>query len=140
MGYTYRFVESLNYADAGFEVEADTLEELFIGSALATTAVMAEVDKIIPVVEREIEIQEESLDMLLFSFLEELIFLKDTEGLLFSKFDIMIKGTFLNGRMGGGFIKDYQGEFGRDVKAVTLHSFEVGKRDGRFWAKVVLDI
>ncbi len=140
MAYTYRFVETLSYTDAGFEVEADTVEELFVGAALATTAVMAEVERIRPVVERRIEVEAEGLDMLLFSFLEELIFMKDRDGLLFSKFDIIVKNSLLKGRLQGEYIRDYTGELGRDVKAVTLHCFEVGRRANRFWARVVLDI
>ncbi len=140
MAYSYRFVEDLCFTDVGFEVEADTVEELFVASALATEAVMADVGKIRPVVKRDIEIKAEGLDMLLFSFLEELIFLKDSEGLLFSRFDIMVKDSSLKGRIYGQPIGEYEGELGRDVKAVTLHQFEVKRRDGRFYARVVLDI
>lgn len=139
---TYRFIEELSIADACFEAEGETLEELLKASALATFAIMAEVDKIEPLELKRVSLEEETPDMLLFSWLEELVFLKDREGILFSRFDITIEDRYtLDARLYGQLIRDYKGELGRDVKAVTMHLFEVKqKASNGWWARVVLDI
>ncbi len=141
MSYTYRFIEELSITDAAFEVTSDTLSGLFEGAAVATFEVMADTSTVRAVEKRKIKLKERGPDILLYSWLEELIFLKDAEGIIFSKFDIMIKeGYELEAEASGELIGDYTGELKTDVKAVTMHLFEVKQIEERWWARVVLDI
>ncbi len=142
MAYTYRFIEELSITDAAFEVTSDTLKGLFEGAAVATFEVMADTSMVRAIEKRNIELKERDPDILLYSWLEELIFLKDAEGIIFSRFDIMIReGYELEAEASGELIGDYTGELRTDVKAVTMHLFEVKQIEGeRWWARVVLDI
>ena len=79
----YRFREDVAIADAAFEAWGATLEELFVAAADATTNTMAgNLEAIEDRQRRPIRLEEESADLLLFRLLEELIYLKDAEGLL----------------------------------------------------------
>src|SRR5215468_3729016 len=79
----YRYLEEIGTADIAFEATGRDLPELFSDAADATTNVMIDnIDAIQPRQTRRIELSNDKLDMLLFDFLQELIFLKDTERLL----------------------------------------------------------
>src|SRR5256885_5771210 len=70
-------------ADIAFEATGCDLPELFTAAADATMNVMIEnIDSIEPRETRHIEFKNDKLDMLLFDFLQELIYFKDAERLL----------------------------------------------------------
>src|SRR5262245_10183623 len=79
----YEYLEEIGTADIAFEATGRDLPELFRDAADATTNVMIDnLDAIQPRQTRQIELSNEKLDMLLFDFLQELIFFKDSERLL----------------------------------------------------------
>ena len=141
----YRFLEDLATADIAFEATSKTLDELFIQAALATTNVMLrDLKKIQEKERREMKIEADEIDMLLFNFLQEIIFYKDAEQLIFNRYDLKIDA-------GGPVLKLSAVVYGEtldmekhdlivDVKAVTLHQFEVKKTDAGWEATVILDI
>ncbi len=143
MNKGYTFLEEWSFTDAAFDAQGETLEELFEASAQATFEVMAETSKIKPVVEREITIEGEDIERLLFDWLTELIYLKDADRIIFSKYDIIIsknKTYNLTAKIQGEYVADFKGELGRDVKAVTMHLFYVKKTEDGWKARVLLDI
>src|SRR5262249_61647558 len=92
---------------------------------------------------RRIELSNDKLDMLLFDFLQELIFLKDAERLLLRIREVQIDHgdkMYLVKATAEGETLDPERHHQRvDVKAVTLHNFVVEQSDG--WkARVLLDI
>lgn len=142
---SYIFLEDMATADIAFEASGKTLEELFIQAALATTNVMVRDLKQIEGKERrEILIEDDEIDMLLFNFLQEIIFYKDAEQLIFSRYDIKIRkeGPHFNlkAEFYGERLDMNKHDLIVDVKAVTLHKFEVKKTDAGWEATVILDI
>ncbi|MCZ7359034.1 MAG: archease [Candidatus Methanoperedens sp.] len=87
----YRFLEDIANGDAAFEAEARTLEELFREAAVATFEVMVDTMGVEAKITREVELKNEAVDGLLFDWLSELVYLKDAEAVLFSKFNVNIK-------------------------------------------------
>ena len=77
--------------------------------------------------------------------MEELVFFKDYKQLLFSRFEIVITekdGTYnlsCNAHGGKNWMW-YRHDPRVDVKAVTMHEFEVSKDKQGWKAKVLLDI
>ncbi|MDO8727274.1 MAG: archease [Candidatus Methanoperedens sp.] len=139
----YRYLEELSSADAAFEATGRTLEELFSDSAIATFEVMADTTTVSQLLIHEIELENESVDGLLIDWLSELIFLKDTENILFSVFDINIRKNdvyILKAEAKGEKIDREKHSLRSDVKAVTYHMFEVTKKGDHWTARVVLDI
>jgi protein archease len=121
------------------------LPELFCAAADATMNVMIENLESIEVREsREIRLENEKIDMLLFDFLQELIYFKDAERLLLRVSEVRIDEKenryLLRGTAGGEKLDPTRHEQRCDVKAVTLHHFQVAQQDGGWKATVILDI
>ena len=132
-------------ADVGFTIEAATVNELFEGAAILTFEVMTDLKKIKPISIKTVEIESETIEKLLFDFIDELIFLKDAEYMLFSEFHIEVteqkKGkATLKAELVGEEINPKKHELKVDVKAVTLHHFYLKKEQGKYKASIILDI
>lgn len=139
----FRYLEELSSADAAFEASGSTLEEVFRDSAVATFEVMADTKTVKPLLTHKIMLENEAVDGLLIDWLSELVFLKDSESLLFSVFDVNIKKNdvyMLKGVAKGDKIDREKHNLRSDVKAVTYHLLEVKKAGDKWVARVVLDI
>jgi len=141
----YRYLDTIATADAAFEASGETPEELFTSCADALMHVMVEnPDSIGTVKSLDISLDEESPEMLLFGFLEELVYYKDAEQLLLrvKKITVLPGGdrSLLSAVLSGETIDPGKHHLLVDVKAVTLHRFRVVRKDGIWKATVVLDI
>jgi SHS2 domain-containing protein len=143
MPYTY--LEDVGTADIAFEATGRDLRQLFAAAADATINVMIDnFDAIESRETRQIELSNDNVEMLLFDFLQELIYFKDARRLLLRARETQIdqKGEtyFLKAKVAGERLDDTRHQQRADVKAVTLHGFSVEKHDGGWKAKVLLDI
>jgi SHS2 domain-containing protein len=141
----YHYLEEIGTADIAFEATGRDLPELFAAAADATMNVMIDnLDVIESRETRQIELSGDKIDMLLFDFLQELIYFKDAKRLLLRARETQIdqKGEtyFLKAKVAGEQLDDTRHQQRADVKAVTLHGFCVEKQDGGWKAKVLLDI
>lgn len=141
----YRFLEEIGTADIAFEATGRDLPELFKDSADATMNVMIDnLGAIEPRETRQIELSNDQADMLLFDFLQELIFFKDAERLLLRVGNVRIeqseKKYCLEAKATGEPLDPTRHRQRADVKAVTLHNFSVEKKEGGWKARVLLDI
>lgn len=141
----YRFQDEISTADVGFEAWGASLEELFTSCAAALLHTMADApDQVSRQQNLTIHLEHTELDLLLWSFLQELIFLKDARQLLLHAETIRIEkqpGTFmLEAQVSGEPIDATRHRLLVDVKAVTLHCFEVAFKDNFWKAVVVLDV
>ena len=141
----YKYLEDIGTADIAFEATGRDLPELFASAADATMNVMIEnLDTIEPRETRRIELKNDEIDMLLFDFLQELIFFKDAERLLLRVREIRIDkkdGVYsLSVTTMGEPLDARRHQQRADVKAVTLHGFRVEKIEGAWKAAAILDI
>jgi len=142
---TYRYLEDFAIADIAFEATAQDLEKLFATAADATLNVMIEeIEAVEPRQVRRIELRNGEAEMLLFDFLQELIYYKDAEQLLLRVRDITIErknGAYSLRALGRGEKLDPERHEQRaDVKAVTLHHFRVEQTEDGWRALVILDV
>ena len=141
----YKYLEEIGTADIAFEATGRDLPELFMAAADATMNVMIEnMDAIEPRETRRIELTNDKIDMLLFDFLQELIYFKDAERLLLRIREVQIDekedAYSLNATAAGESLDPARHRQRADVKAVTLHNFQVERIDGGWKARVLLDI
>lgn len=139
----YRFLEDVAIADVAFEAEGQTLPEVFEASALALTEVMVDLDGLSPVSSHEISLTAGDLETLLFRWLAELIYLKDSACLLFRRFQIAIRQEAewqLRATVWGERIDYSRMPLKLDVKAVTYHMFALEETADGWKAMIVLDI
>jgi SHS2 domain-containing protein len=137
------FLDDIATSDAAIEARGDTLEELFRASATATFEVMVDTKDVQPEIKKELHLENQEIDKLLFDWLAEIIYLKDSEFMVFSKFDIEINKNsnyLLNATIFGEEINQSRHELRCDVKAITYHLFDVSKKEGRWTARFILDI
>ena len=141
----YRFLGDIAIADVAFEAWGKTREEMFAAAADALMNVMvAELDTIRSIEEVDFRLENRALDMLLFDFLNELIFYKDARLLLLrpqSLTIIPLSGRYtLNAVARGERLDPSRHPLTVDVKAVTLHRFQVEETKDGWRSVVVLDI
>tara|TARA_Y100000310_G_scaffold340310_1_gene435597 strand:- start:197 stop:625 length:429 start_codon:yes stop_codon:yes gene_type:complete len=131
-------------ADILFTAKADTLSELFAECAVAVQECMAELSTVDEKVKRTIELRSRSVEDLLFDFLDETLLYKDSEVLIFKSFDVAIvkkEGEFILTCTAKGEEFDHtKHERKVNVKAITMHLFEVKKVENEWCAQVLIDI
>jgi SHS2 domain-containing protein len=141
----YKYLEDVGTADIAFDATGRDLSELFSAAADATMNVMIDNLESIELREtRQIELSNDKIDMLLFDFLQELIYFKDANRLLLrareTQIDHKDEDYFLKAKVAGERLDETRHQQRADVKAVTLHGFSVQKHDGGWKARVLLDI
>ncbi len=142
---SYRFLEDVSIADVAFEARGKTLAELFSNAARAVTNTMVkDVEAVEPRVAKNFVLEDDDPELLLYHFLQELVFYKDAELLLFSGYELDIgqeNGKWrLNATVRGEEISREKHELAADVKAVSLHNFKVRKTPQGWQADVILDV
>lgn len=141
----HRRLEGLTQADVAFRAEGSSLEEVFRSAWEATLEVMlADAARLRPLERRRIELAHPQADLLLFDFLQQLLFYKDAEGLLLRLESLSIEqgpdGCRLKAEAAGEAADPARHELGGDVKAVTLHRFELRRAESGWLATVILDV
>lgn len=139
----YRYLENIAKADAAFEVKAESLKGLFKDAALALFGLMVDLNSVEAKESRQIILENKKIEDLLFDFLEELVFLKDKDYILFKEFQIDIsfnKKYKLKAQAKGEMINPQKHKLEVDVKAITLHLFKVEQKNKIWYARIVVDI
>jgi SHS2 domain-containing protein len=141
----FRYLEDVATADVAFEATGETVDEMFLAAAEATIGVMLENSKNIKGTDEiSFRLEEEELEMLLFDFLQEIIYHKDARQmlLLVDSVDIDMESSplRLSGRARGETLDSQRRRLLTDVKAVTLHRFGIHKDESGWTATVVLDV
>ncbi len=139
----YEYLE--HTADAKFVAHGKTLDELFANAAEATFGIITDVSKVKRAMRFPLEVKAKTKEACLFDFLDQLLFLLDTEGFLLSGFkDLRVTrncdNTFwATGEALGDYHKGY--DVSCNVKAVTYNDMYVRIKDGGGWeCQVVVDL
>ncbi|NIM90796.1 MAG: protein archease [Candidatus Aminicenantes bacterium] len=137
----YEFIA--HTADAKFRAFGRDLEEAFSNAALATASLMWDWKKVEKGTRCEIKVEGKDLKQLLCSFLEEIIYLLDSEMFLLGSVDkvkIKKKGNHftLEALFKGDKYSDKYKIFG-EVKAITYNEMEI-KEDRPVTLQVVVDV
>ena len=120
-------------AELELHVEA-TSPELVLQEALTALAeLLGEASG--PLVTHELALEARDHASLLALWLEELVYLADTQGFIPEQAQVLLRDTTLQATVRG-----QTGEPRPLVKAVTYHGLEFAPKDGGWRAKVVLDV
>ncbi len=141
----YRFIDDIPTADVAFEATGAELEDVFAAAAEALLAVtVADPRTVCDRSRKPVTLAAESAEMLLFDFLQELVFLKDREQALL-RVDRIDIGPGTDGYQMEAVLAGEELDYARhdlvvDIKAVTMHQFHLAPAPGGWRARVVLDI
>ena len=127
-------------ADVGIVAWGEDLAELFSQVAAGMYSIMVAVDDVRETESRELSVVADTLDHLLTNWLTELLFVTETEDLVFSRFEVRIKGTQLSATAFGERLDPLKHSIGEAVKGVTRHMFEIKRVDDGYEARVLLDV
>jgi len=141
----YRYREDIATADVAFEAWGETREELFISAADALLCTMTDAPgNVAREEELTIRLENDEADLLLWSFLQELIFYKDARKLLLHADQVSIaeqsSAFTLVATLRGETLDPARHRLLVDVKAVTLHRLRLIREENIWQATVVLDV
>lgn len=125
----YKLLE--HTADAMVEVHGKDLDEKFGNAAYAMFDQITDLSKVKPKGELRVVMSGDTREQLLVDFLQELLFVHDTEDLVFSEFEIKTDGKTLEAVVRGEKFDEKKHTKRSVVKGVTYHRLEFDDLKGR---------
>ncbi len=132
--------------DAGIRVYGETIEDLFVNAAAGMYSLITDLEKIIEKKEILINVESHSIEGLLVSWLNELIFHFDAYGFMGKKVVISELSELsppvflLKATVSGEDFDPERHERRLLLKAATYHQLSIEKKDGLWVTNVILDI
>ena len=118
-------------ADIGIIAYGRNISEAFAGAAKGMFSLITEPGEIVGVENRDIELTAADQEYLLVAWLNELIYLFDTENMLFKRFDIArLSETQLKATAYGEKVNNSRHNIKMGIKAATYHTLKIEKNDG----------
>lgn len=136
-------LEQVALADVALDVDGHDLDDLFATAARALADLMVDPATLGSDQTREIALSAPRLDLLLFDWLSELIYLKDAQGQVFPEVAVHVvdgEPARLDARLRGGRIDPARTALRADPKAVTFHQFALERRGAGWRARIVIDV
>lgn len=131
-------------ADIGIDVRARNLDDLFAAAAMGFTKILiTNPSAIRHSIQRELWLDTTDLVDLMVRWLSELLYLFDTEQILFNRYIVHVDpgAVSLYAKLKGERYDPSRHRAGREVKAVTYHEATVEQtNDGMWHARVIFDI
>ena len=129
-------------ADIGIRAFGIDLKETFQHAAVGMFSLITDINKVNELLYRDVEVSAPDREILLVEWLNDLIFLFDTEQLLFKRFDIgTLTDTGLKAHCHGEKVDKSRHQLKRGIKSATYHMLKVEKvKNGSYLAEVLLDI
>ncbi len=130
------FRERPHTADWALDVWASNLPELFEQAARGMYALLDARMDAGPHVVREFELKANDPEGLLVSFLSELLWLGESDGLGFDRFALKLGNGHLRARVEGAPIHDQT----KEIKAVTYHALRIKRTGNQFQTTITFDV
>ncbi|MEM5813077.1 MAG: archease [Candidatus Aenigmatarchaeota archaeon] len=128
-------------ADVAIAAYGKNLEELFENAALGMMNIITNTKKIKKNIKKDIKVDANDLESLMFNWLNEILFYIDAYQLLFSKFKIKIeeidnKKLILQAICYGDRITNNRYEIKTHIKAATYHNLKIEKN--KVWKSIII--
>jgi SHS2 domain-containing protein len=138
MGKGFELID--HTADVGIIAHGASINQAFANAARGLFSIITDLDDIREVTHRDIKATATDQESLLVAWLNELIYLFDTENIIFNRFDITrLNNTRLEARIYGEKVDTSRHKLKTGVKAATYHMLKVEKSNG-YQAQVLFDI
>lgn len=135
----FEFIDHIG--DTGFRAFGRSLPDCFRHAAEALFQVITDPGTIRSEKSRKIAIEASSLEELLISWLNEFLFLFDTQGLLFRDFDfLLLTETSLEALARGEPYDENRHPIKTTIKSATYHQLQIRQTGGTWEAQVILDL
>jgi tRNA nucleotidyltransferase (CCA-adding enzyme) len=128
-------------ADIGVRGFGPTREAAFEQAALALTGAITDVSAVAARQEVRVDCAAPSEDLLLVEWLNALVYEMATRGMLFSRFQVTIEGSRLQGRAWGEAVDVVRHEPATEVKGATYTALKVVRSPSGTWlAECIVDV
>lgn len=128
-------------ADLGLRVRAADLNTLFAEAGRGLFSIVVEnLEAVRPVQSRDFEIAGSNREYLLFDWLNELLFVCDSERLVLVEFDVRVTDAGLSATGRGEPLDPARHRLTREIKAITYHQLKVEQTPEGWLAEVIVDI
>jgi SHS2 domain-containing protein len=139
----YKISDAYTSADVGLIASGETLEQLFADSAAGLMEIMVEPEGLRESRNLALEIEGNSLDELYYSWLSELIYIKDANDFLMKNCRLEIRKNAkyrLTAKLAGDSIDPKRQVLKVDVKGVTYYHFRIEEKENIWQGEVVFDL
>lgn len=128
-------------ADVGLRVCAPDLDTLFQDAACGLFSLIVEdINTIEATLRVAYTLEATDTESLLIDWLNELLFTFATRHLLFSRFDVRVRGTQLSATAMGQSFDPERHQLGPEVKAVTYHGVPLSRTPDGYTVQIIIDI
>ena len=128
-------------ADIGIEGRGPGKALAFAQAGLALNAVVSDLNSVKPCTGRVIKCSGDDPELLFFDFINELIFLISTEGMLFSQIEVEITEDELEARLLGESIDPDRHDPAVEIKGASFNSLSVKEeKNGQWVARCIVDV
>ena len=128
-------------ADLGLRVQAADLNTLFATAAAGLCSMLVEHPECVEQREsRRFEIASDDPTYLYFDWLNELLYVFESEGLLLPAAQVQVEGNRLTAEASGEKLDPDRHGLGHEVKAVTYHALKLEQLKTNWQAEVIVDI
>jgi len=131
----YEYIE--HTADVKFKAFGKELGEAFENAAVAMFKIMFP-GEVTSKIKKKVVVEGADNESLLYNFLEELLYLLDTEDFFLSSCKVKIFGKDLEAELHGDNAKNYEANL--DVKAITYNDMFVKRQKDKWVVQVVVDV
>ena len=135
----FEFVD--HTGDLGVRVSGESLPRLFEQAAEALTFILTDPETIRIKKTRKLLLEAKTDEELLITWLNEFVYLFDTEGLLFKAFEVLsIHDHHLEALAQGEIYIEGRHPIKTAVKAATYHQLKISHRQGVWTTQVIFDL
>jgi SHS2 domain-containing protein len=129
-------------ADLGLRIRQSSLEALLSEAGTALFELMVEnLTEVQPRNQQEITLHQPDRALMLFDWLNELIYLFDAKHMVLCQFSVTVRGDTLHAVVSGEPRDEQRHQLDHEVKAVTYHQLKLVQEGPSDWrAEVILDI
>jgi SHS2 domain-containing protein len=131
-------------ADAAIEVYGKDLSELFEHSASGMFSLIIDIETIKPDIKQNYSFNNSNLEELLNNWLNELLYVFESDKILFKEFKVKISkkenNFFLNGTASGEKYDPDKHIIYSDIKMVTFHQLEIKTINNNLTTKIIFDL
>jgi SHS2 domain-containing protein len=126
--------------DVGLKAWGQDLEELFQNAAEGLFTLITDTSSVSDSETRKVHVTAESMDDLLVSWLNELIYIFDAYSYIGKKFSVSIHNNSLKAEIQGGTFDPDRNESRLLIKAATYHELSIQKIDSYWETHIIFDI
>lgn len=128
-------------ADMGIEGRGPSMEMAFAQAGLALNAIISDLKSISPRVVRQIRCLGDDPEILFFDFINEIIFLISSQGMIFCRIEVKITGSELAAWLSGEDIDPAKHDPAVEIKGASFNNLSVKQdKNGQWVARCVVDV